>query len=144
MSESPPLVSQGYPFQEGEGDISDLGGNSAPQRPASATEIGIIFGVISFVIVSVSVLFIWRARKNRAAKDAEKGLKARHGGYPTNLYSLPPHPEKEFERGLSSSEGEVAHPAATYTWGSHPQQSSHTANGNRGKGVEEYEIENRI
>ncbi|KAI0130224.1 hypothetical protein BJ170DRAFT_681685 [Xylariales sp. AK1849] len=100
------IPENGSPYQEGQGS-NDLGGGSSG-RPPTGAEIGIIVGVIAVVIIAVALLFLWRARKNKAAKDAEGATNVKDEPV-TCPESSPPPPPKDFsERGVSSGETEVA------------------------------------
>jgi hypothetical protein len=103
MSNGP---SNGYPYQEGGVDPSDLGSGTGSNSPPNGVEIGVIIGVIVFVIIAVAVLFVWRSRK-KASKDAEATATA--SSQPdVSSGNQPVPPPKDEDRGMSSADTKVA------------------------------------
>ncbi|KAI1379770.1 hypothetical protein F4677DRAFT_407597 [Hypoxylon crocopeplum] len=55
---------------DGGSSPADLAGNGSHLSP-TGLEIGVITGVVALVVLTLVGLFVWRSRKNRAAKNAD-------------------------------------------------------------------------
>ncbi|KAI1641475.1 hypothetical protein F4809DRAFT_636761 [Biscogniauxia mediterranea] len=139
----------GSPLDGGGSPSTNLGGNSDSFSSPSGLEIGVIVGVVAFVILSIVALFVWRNRKARAAKDVDAlaatddaAATARHQR--RSVGSVPVPPSKD--RRSSTLENDKAlelerqahnrlHPVADWDHWGQPRSRAY---------AEEYEITNRL
>ncbi|KAI5925735.1 hypothetical protein F4810DRAFT_657879 [Camillea tinctor] len=136
----------GSPLDGGGSPSTTLGGNSTNYSP-NALEIGVIVGVIAFVVISIAIMFFWRTRKARGAKDVDT-LAPTDASDQRSLVSngpIPPTKDKRFsartlENSKASEEERYAHnrlhPVADWNHWAQPRPHAHAA--------EEYEIGNRL
>ncbi|KAI1500649.1 hypothetical protein F5X99DRAFT_231712 [Biscogniauxia marginata] len=122
----------GSPLDGGGSPSTNLGGSSGSYAP-TGLEIGVIVGVIALVIISIVVLFIWRTRRARAAKNLDAS--ATDAGNDEDLVAINPTGAAGNHKSSSTKRSSRRHPVADWDHWSQPPPRNH---------AEEYEITNRF